>query len=112
MKQTDFSRQLEQQGLVDSRAAVVFGVLDGPDGNGTCLACINGNTLRLVECGFDQKPQAVHHTIPLSEIQIVKASSFVFAPTLVFTHNGSKFKLKNFGAAKEFLAIVAEEAGK
>lgn len=112
MKQTEFSRKFEELGLVDSRAGVVFGVLDGPNGNGTCLACVNGNVLSFVECGWDQKPGEVYYAIPLSEIQIKKASSFALHPVFAFTYKGSRFKLTKFGAAKHFLAVIMEEACK
>ena len=112
MKRTDFSDSLLQKGLTDERAAVVFGVMDGPSGNGTCLACVNGNTLSIAACGYDQKPQQVLDVVPLREIRILKASSFALSPTLVFTYNDKKFKLTRFNCAKEFLEIIREEAAK
>ena len=112
MKRTDFSDSLMQMGLTDERAAVVFGVMDGPSGYGTCLCCVNGNTLSVVESGLDQKPRRVLETIPLREIQILKASSFALAVKLVFLYGGHRFTLTRFNCAREFLEIVKEEAAK
>ncbi len=112
MKRTEFSDSLMAMGLTDERAAVVLGVMDGPSGYGTCLSCVNGNTLRVAACGLDQKPQEILETVPLREIRILKASSFVLSPKLVFEYDGHRYTLTRFNGAKEFLEIIREEAAK
>lgn len=109
MKQTDFSANLARQGLVDDRAAVVLGVADSPAGNGLCLACVNGNVLRLVESDYSSRVGDVIDEIPLREIEIQKASSFALGPSLRFLYHGARYTLTRFNCAKEFLAIIQEE---
>jgi len=109
VKETDFSRKLMVQGLLDSRSAVVLGRMQSPAGYGLCLACINGNTLRIYETDYTQRLGTLFHEIPLREITIVKSSSFVLNSFLKFDWCGDQYLLKDFTQAKEFLAIVREE---
>lgn len=109
MQHTEFSQKLIDKGLLDDRNAVVFGVMNSHAGNGTCLVCLNGNTMRVFESNMTQQPISLMHEIPVSEIKITKASGFVLHPVLAFEYAGNSYELTRFSCAKEFIAIVQEE---
>ena len=48
----------------------------------------------------------------LREIRDVKSSAFILHSYLKFTYRGEGYLLKNFGGARQFLAVIREEAAR
>ncbi len=112
MAKTDFTTMLREQGLVDERGAGVIALCDGPSGYGMGMACVKGGTLRIYETWYHGKPGALTDEIQLKEIRDVKSSAFILHPWLKFRYRGERYLLKNFGAARHFLAVIREEAAR
>ena len=111
MAKTDFITMLREQGLVDERNAGVIAMCDSPSGCGMGLACVRGGTLRIYETWYHGKPGPLVDEIELKEIRDIKCSAFILHSYLKFRFRGQHYLLKNFGGAKEFLAVIREEAG-
>ena len=112
MAKTDFTTMLREQGLVDERGAGVIAVCDSPSGYGMGMACVKGGTLRIYETWYHGKPGALTDEIELREIRDLKCSAFILHPWLKFRYRGESYLLKNFGAARHFLAVIREEAAR
>ncbi len=112
MTHQEFVNKLLLLDLIDEREAVVFCRGDGPAGNGLCLACVKGNTLRMLESDYTMRIGQVHETVALKDVENLKCSAFVLHSYLKFRYRGQRYLLKDFGGAKQFIAVVREEAAR
>ncbi len=110
MTHQELINKLLQRGLIDEREAVVFCRGEGPAGYGLCLACVKGNTLRVLESDYTMRIGPIHETVELKDVTDLKSSSFVLHSYLKFRFRGDRYLLKDFGGAKQFIAVIREEA--
>ena len=111
MKQMDFVSGLMVNGLVDERGAGVVAHCQGPAGYGMCLVCVKGGVMRIYETDFHSRPGALVEELELKELRDVKSSAFLLHSYLKFTYRGQRYRIKDFGAARNFLDAVLAEAG-
>lgn len=101
----------EHSELFDQRKATVFADAKRlPDGShGLCLLCVKDNDLTVHDTKFSSQVGSLMYRIPLKEISELNTSSFVLNRYLRFKYQGFTFAFADFGDAKRFLEVIAEE---
>lgn len=109
MNFSEVVRIMKERGYIDERKALVFGVMDSPLGEFSCIAAIKGNTLRIFLSDASMKIGVMRHEFGIRSLKVTKISSFFLAPKIKFDYQNKHYTLSRFGSPKEFITVFQNE---
>lgn len=102
-----FLKDTKSKNLIDDRDLFFMADITCTNGNaGRVWVLFNGSDMNF--CGFDgfSKAGELLETIDLTKAKVLKASSFIFHPTMKLEYQGNVYSMTGFNRAKIFIEAV------